>query len=106
MRQVSKIVIESFLAGKTKHLQNTSTNGKSLFLHGNEIISKVCENTYKISSCDWRTNTTKERLNAFFSCLGVNFGVYQKKGEWYFSNKKQFKDNTILTVVNNVIVFQ
>lgn len=105
MRKVSKIVLNSFKNGQAKSLQNTSTNGKSVFLHGNEIIKKINDNTFEFSSCGWNTLTTKERLNAFFNVFETNFGIYQKKGVWYWSNGKEFIDGQKLTFCDNIVIF-
>jgi hypothetical protein len=56
-----------------------------LKLHGNRIAFRYNdpENTLSISNCGWRTNTTKERLNAI---PGVS--IQQKAGEWYLNGEK------------------
>ena len=50
-------------------------------LHGNTIIRLISINSvtlYELSSCGWRTVTTKERLNHY-----TPFHVYQKDRDWF-----------------------
>lgn len=47
-------------------------------LHGNPIIVLFGDGSYELSSCSWRTVTTKARLNEFSPAR-----VYQEKGKWY-----------------------
>ena len=60
-------------------------------LHGN-VICKLwpADQILEVSDCDWRTNTTKSRINVILSCLcgdeKKSFGVYQQAGEWFLSN--------------------
>lgn len=52
-----------------------------LLLHGHTIAGKN-EQGFFIDSCGWKTNTTKDRLNAL---NGVS--IQQKNGEWYLNGK-------------------
>lgn len=50
-------------------------------LHGHPIIRMINTETsyvYELSSCGWRTVTTKQRLNHY-----TPFNVYQKNWEWF-----------------------
>jgi hypothetical protein len=60
----------------------------SVRLHGNEIFAfrPDCQHIW-ISDCGWRTNTTKSRLNVLLGCFSSGFGIFQKKGEWFFQGK-------------------
>ena len=64
MRKVSRVVAESFLAGQSKSIGNTSTDGKTLQLHGNTIATRIDSNTIELTLAGWPTVTTRERLNA------------------------------------------
>ena len=37
----------------------------------------------------WKTATTKLRMNQAFNQLGLRFGVYQEKGQWWVSVKNE-----------------
>jgi hypothetical protein len=81
MRKVTEKVVSAFMQGKAYKLQNTSTDGTALYLHGNKIAEKRSDGLY-ISNAGWQSNTTKERLNAL---SGVS--VWQKKGQWYLNGE-------------------
>lgn len=67
MRQVTSQVVRAFHAGKKKTVDNTSTDGTTLWLHGNAIARKV-EGGIEISDAGWgHSSTTRERLRAFAS---------------------------------------
>ena len=81
MRKVTQKVVSAFMQGKTYKLQNTSTDGTALYLHGNKIAEMRPDGLY-VSNAGWQSNTTKERLNAL---SGVS--VWQKKGQWYLNGQ-------------------
>ena len=61
MRKVSETVITAFLAGKSKTVANTWTDGETLFLHGN----KIATNQNGVSAYrDWETDRKSTRLNS------------------------------------------
>tara|TARA_R100001086_G_scaffold249916_1_gene191809 strand:- start:564 stop:968 length:405 start_codon:yes stop_codon:yes gene_type:complete len=66
-------------------------------LHGNTIIRLININSvtlYELSSCGWRTVTTKERLNQY-----TPFRVYQKNWDWFVEidmSTYEFMDNMIV----------
>jgi hypothetical protein len=62
-------------------------------LHGNTIARIFpARHRMTISSCGWKTATTKSRLNAILHLFYHNGGVYQKDYEWYIGDK-EFTDN-------------
>jgi len=67
MRKVTEQVVRAFHAGKKKTVDNTSTDGQAIYLHGNKIVRKV-EGGIEISDAGWgHSQTTRERLKAFAS---------------------------------------
>jgi hypothetical protein len=78
-RKVTDTVVAAFLAGDTKKVGNTSTDGHSLFLHGNEIATRGKDGVF-ITDAGWATPTTRDRLNGLLKALGVDVGVFQKHG--------------------------
>lgn len=82
MRQVTKEITEAFLSGKAKKINNTTTDGKSLFLFGNKIAEHREDGLY-ITNCGWFSKTTKERLNGI---EGVR--IYQAKKKWYLNGNE------------------
>ena len=82
MRKVSRQIKEAFEAGKSRTIGNTSTNGESVFLHGNQIVKREAGKVYW-TLAGWNTATTRERVNSI-----VNAGVYQKDFEPYVDGKE------------------
>lgn len=78
-RQVTDTIIQAFIAGKRAKQSNTSTDGKSLFLHGNEI-AKIEKGELWVTNAGWNTRTTYERLNAL-----PNVNVVVKQGTPYLN---------------------
>lgn len=70
-----------------------SIDGQTVWLHGNSIIWKVASG-YMISACGWRTNTTKERLNAL-----PKVSINQVKGIWYLNGKEWDGSPTLISNV-------
>jgi hypothetical protein len=81
MRKVTDKITTAFLAGKAKSLGNTSTDGKSLFLHGN-MIARHAGEKLEVTLAGWPTVTTRERLNAL---PGVS--INQKNHTQYLNGK-------------------
>jgi hypothetical protein len=79
MRKITEQITSAFIAGSPLTNSNTSTDGKTLFLHGNPIAGRD-EKGMWISNCGWFSMTTKERLNGL---PGVT--VHQEKGKWYLN---------------------
>jgi len=64
----------------------------SVFLFGNDIarivgpwiiFSKLC-----VEDDEWKTATTKRRINALLHEFVPDLGLYQFKNKWYFSREK------------------
>ena len=81
MRKVTKEVIAAFTNRYAKTIANSSTDGTSLYLHGNKIAEYREDGLY-ITNAGWRSNTTKERLNGL-----PNVRIYQSKGIWYLNGE-------------------
>jgi hypothetical protein len=79
MRKITKSIINAFLQGDKLSIDNTTTDGKALFLFGNKIAEKRADGMY-ITNAGWNTNTTKERLNALPSVH-----IHQAKGKWFLN---------------------
>jgi hypothetical protein len=77
-----EVVINCFLEGKgPKKVNNTRTDGESLFLHENKIAwFNKDRSEVIITNCSWSTNTTKSRLNMLPFC-----NIKQKNYKWYIN---------------------
>ena len=95
MRQITKNAIEKFLNAESFKNSNTEVevlpNVTILKLFGNPIAYKYNDpnKTLSITNAGWKTNTTKERLNAL-----PNISISQKKGVWYL-NGTEWNGNLI-----------
>ena len=73
MRQVTEQIKQAFEQGKAFKKGNTRTDGKSVFLHGNEIIKRDSSGLVLVTLAGWNTPTTRERVNGI-----TGIGIYQK----------------------------
>jgi hypothetical protein len=86
MRKITEKSIKAFLNAEPFKLGNTEVvvlpNVTVLKLFKNEIayMFNDPERTLSITSAGWKSNTTKERLNAL-----PQVSITQKKGEWYLN---------------------
>lgn len=79
MRQATIKIVSAFLRGESLKVNNTKTDGQSLWLWDNEIAQKR-ENGLWITNAGWPSATTKERLNGL-----PDVSIIQKKGQWYLN---------------------
>jgi len=78
MRIVTQRIKTAFEQGKHLKVGNTRTNGKSVFLHGNEIIRRDSTGRIWFTFAGWGSATTRERLRGI-----LNVDVHQKDYEQY-----------------------
>lgn len=81
MRKIEQQIGKAFNSGKKLSVGNTETDGKSVFLHGNEIIKRMKGHVY-ISLAGWPTPTTRSRINAI---TGAH--TNQSRDEQYLDGK-------------------
>ena len=62
MSRYVKKVIDSFLEGKPKKVNNAETDGSNLYLHGNKIAKREFDGLW-ITTYGWNTRTTRDRLS-------------------------------------------
>ena len=70
MRKITKQIKEAFESKKAKTIGNTSTDGESVWLHGNKIVTRDASGLVLASLAGWNTPTTRERVNGI---TGMNF---------------------------------
>jgi hypothetical protein len=81
MRQITREITRAFEERRTLKIDNSYTDGNSLWLFGNKIA--VWRDGYLwITNALWKSKTTKERLNGL---SGVN--IRQERGVWYLNDK-------------------
>ncbi len=82
MRKVTEQIKAAFIAGKSKTVSNTRTDGQSVWLYGNKIIEKRPDGIFA-SLAGSNTPTTRERINGI---TGASF--YQKSRLAYFNGEE------------------
>lgn len=88
MKNITKESVSAFLEGQSFSQSNTTVVIRGqvsyLLLFGNRIAEIDREKKQlHISNCGWKTNTTRERLNAL-----PNVSIQQKKGLWYLNGEE------------------
>lgn len=73
MRKVTKRIKKAFEQGTALKVDNTSTDGTSVFLYGNEIIRRESSGLVVATLAGWNTSTTRERINGI-----TGLDIYQK----------------------------
>lgn len=105
MRKITEESVCAFKIGHTFSKSNTTVHttnrGELMYLFGNMIAHKEGNELF-ISTCGWRSNTTKERLNGILSAYELPT-IYQKKGIWYFTDGKIFEGTRIFKNINKFI---
>ena len=90
MRQIEQNLINAIRERKKAWSQdnttisyNENTETYDVFLHGNKIASIDYDSReVRLSSCGWRTSTTKSRLNAILTALRADGGIRQIRNMW------------------------
>ena len=72
MRKVTQQIKQAFERRESKTIGNTTTDGKTVWLHGNAIVKRDPDGLVRWSLAGWNTPTTRERVNGI-----ANAGVHQ-----------------------------
>ena len=95
MRKVTQQIKQAFEQGTSLKVDNTKTDGKTVWLHGNAIVKRDPDGLVRWSLAGYNTPTTRERVNGI-----ANACVHQVKFEpmlngqqidsydWFASNTK------------------
>lgn len=72
MKKITSNIVHAFLEGKTRSIDNSSTDGERLYLFGNRIAWKgdTITGGVFITLAGWDTPTTRERLNGVLAAMG------------------------------------
>lgn len=90
MRKISHDSVSRFLSGRAYRNGNVVTAKGFYMLHGNTIASMDEHGTVFLRDCGWRTNVTKERLNAILELAGSPFRIIQRKHVWYIEDTRDW----------------
>ncbi len=90
MRKETHKIATAFAARKAARAARTTTDGKSVELHGNRIAWFTPQDTgtglndVAFTLAGWPSVTTRERINGILSVLGhPRVGISQRKGRQY-----------------------
>jgi len=95
MRKITKESVDAFVNGRNFKSGNTRVevrNGETFFYLFNNMIAHRYDGGLYVTTCGWKSNTTKERLNGILSAFNLG-RIHQKDFVWYigteeFNNKK------------------
>lgn len=76
MRKVTKKIAVAFRDGVPLTVDNSTTDGVSVFLHGNKIAWREGSKFF-FTLAGWPTVTTRERLNGLFTVLELPLSAIQ-----------------------------
>ena len=80
MRQITKEAVDAFMDGRRYKKNNMEVLSNCMYLHNNKIAWFDNNNQLWISNCGWKSNTTKERLNAL-----PNVNIIQRNYTWFLN---------------------
>jgi hypothetical protein len=80
-RKISTEIVNAWATGRSLKIDNTRTDGQSIFLHGS-AIARTGPRGLEITTAGYNTSTTRERLNAI---PGVK--VNTKAGQLYLNGR-------------------
>lgn len=59
-----------------------------IYYHDTAIATIFDDGRLKIDNGGWWSKTTKKRINAILSALGLPYGIYQANWQWYLSDRE------------------
>ena len=83
MRKITRRIKEAFHNQESLTIDNTTTNGKAVWLFGNKIIERREDGLYA-TLAGWDTPTTKERLNGILDGVSVS----TVRGDTYMTTRE------------------
>jgi len=82
MRKVTQEIVEAWARGDSLTSGNTSTDGQSIWLHGNAIAWKTFDaDVIALTLAGYPTVTTRERLNGVLNFYGIGYRFAQRNWE-------------------------
>ena len=95
MRKVTQQIKQAFERGEAKTVGNTTTDGNTVWLHGNAIVKRDADGLVKWSLAGWNTPTTRERVNGIANADVCQFkfepilnGQVIDSSDWFISPPK------------------
>ena len=88
MRHETRRIVQAFMARTPRNEKRTTTDGTSLFLHGNKIAWWEDDRSLRVTMAGWGTVTTRERLNGVMEFFNNTRPFHQKAGEQYMDDRE------------------
>jgi hypothetical protein len=98
MRKVTAETVKAFIAGRSRTVGNTTTDGTVLLLHGNRIAERLPNGSIVATLSGWGSVTTRERLNGLCQELGLGRLFHQSKHVQYFRDAPVSVNDTVVLV--------
>ena len=86
MRQVTKNIMEAFLKRKSLRCLRNTTDGNTVYLHGNRIAWHESNGDISMTLAGWGSPTTRERLNGLCMLLIDKRPFNQREHEQYYDD--------------------
>ena len=84
MRQETSTIARAFYRGKKASQARTSTDGNTVWLHGNKIAWRTEAGDIGFTLAGWPTVTTRDRINGILKTFGYGlWGVAQRDHDQY-----------------------
>ena len=84
MRQETSTIARAFSRGKKASQARTSTDGNTVWLHGNKIAWRTEAGDIGFTLAGWPTVTTRDRINGILKTFGYGlWGVAQRDHDQY-----------------------
>lgn len=88
MRSESTKIARAFLARQKARAARTSTDGESMFLHGNKIAWHCEDGRIAMTLAGWGTVTTRDRLNTLCRLAGKGPQFSQSRFAQYYGEEE------------------
>ena len=93
MRLETQKIARAFYNGRAASAARTTTDGNTVWLHGNKIAWRTEAGDIGFTLAGWPTVTTRERINGILETFGYGYwGVAQRKGDQYLMPRVTLQD--------------
>ena len=97
--------------GQTQRVGKVATkiredNGYTCIRYHNTDVVKFNDKEIVLNSDGWRTMTTKTRMNQASSQFGLNFGVFQSKGDWFVQFGGHGEEGKTVDYEDNMLIIR
>ena len=87
MRKITNDIVDAFMRGDSKTINNSRTDGNTLWLHDNAIAWRDGRDVV-LTMAGWGSVTTRERLNGLLDVIAPHLVILQRNHEQHVYNRK------------------